>query len=439
MDRDLSINSGAFQKKSPAPDYDGGPISLPLIFVNGGRGPVPGTSRRAGWFSSEKRYSVGWSEEQALNHFPRVLVVSPHPHTYNALLRLAAAARCRFDWAADPSRLDELLANGLGFDAAVLDTASSPNASEIELAEKMRRSLGCGIVVISNQVQHLSVANGRPHGYDVYLQKPVKPAELIAAAKRVCARNGRRADGEAETIVEQPAGDPGAAKRGALRTVEGFAGLGEDVLDKVASASVIDQMPGEMTIFHAQSLPTHLYAVLAGQVALSTTAERGSTVTEILGPGCPFVLAAVLSNTPYIQVARTLARSKIIRIEASRLRAEIRSDPQLFEAMIGSLSRHDRMLVRQLADLKLRSAPQRLGCFLLRLSREQESATRVYLPCSKVLLAAHLGMAPEHLSRAFVTLRSCGVTTRGPTVSLGDPQMLARFARPDQDVHPGNG
>jgi CRP/FNR family transcriptional regulator, transcriptional activator FtrB len=368
-----------------------------------------------------------------LPHFPRVLVVSPHPQIYGALQRLATAAHCRFDWAANASRLEELLANGLGFDAAVLDAASTAEANEIELADKMRRLLGCGIVVISDQVRHLAAANGWSRPYDVYLQKPVKPAELIAAAKRVCARRGRNRGGEAGTDSEPAAEDPNAARRAALATVEGFADLSEDVLGRLGSAAVIDQIPSETIIFRENSRPTHLHAVLDGQVALITTAERDSTVTEILGPGCPFVLAAVLADTPYIQAARTLARSKIIRIEAMQLRAEIRKDPRLFEAMIGWLSRHDRMLVRQLADLKLRSAAQRLGCFLLRLAREQESAANVNLPCSKALLAAHLGMAPEHLSRAFVTLRSCGVTTRGPVVALSDPQTLAGFARPDQE------
>lgn len=361
-----------------------------------------------------------------MTHFPRILIVSPHPQIYGALQQLAAAAECRFDWAPNPSRLDELLSSGSDFDAAVLDTSSAPDAREIELAEQMRRSLGCGFVVISDHVQHAAAANGLSHCHDVYLRKPVRPTELIAAAKQICAYSGRT------SIEDVPTRDPDVAKRAALRTIEGFGGLSDGVLDRIGLATTIARMPAEAIVLRENSRPTHLHAVLEGQVALITTTERDSTVTEIIGPGFPFILAAVLADTPYIQAAMTLVPSKVIRIETLRLRTEIGRDPRLLAEIIGSLSRHDRMLVRQLAELKLRSAAQRLGCFLLRLAEQQENATGITLPCSKAVLAAHLGMAPEHLSRAFVTLRSCGVTTRGPFVALGDPQTLARFARPNQ-------
>jgi CRP/FNR family transcriptional activator FtrB len=100
-------------------------------------------------------------------------------------------------------------------------------------------------------------------------------------------------------------------------------------------------------------------------------------------------------------------------------------------AMMASLSSHYRMLVRQVADLKLRSAAQRLGCYLLALAETQPESNRVSLSFDKKLLASRLGTRPEHLSRAFATLREYGVSTRGSTVVLRDPDKLAAFATPD--------
>jgi CRP/FNR family transcriptional activator FtrB len=224
-----------------------------------------------------------------------------------------------------------------------------------------------------------------------------------------------------------------AAERISLRTIKEFADLSDDVLGRIELAAVVHDLPEETVIFYEKTDPRYLHAVLEGHVALSSTALHNATVTEILGPGCLFVLAAVLGDKPYMVTARTLARSTIAQIDASWLRAEMKTELRLFEAMVAALSRHDRMLVYRLAELKLRSAGQRLGCYLLRLSKEQGSARKVRLPCTKSMLAAHLGMAPEHLSRAFVTLQGCGVVTQGPIVNLNDPFALASFAKPEEE------
>jgi CRP/FNR family transcriptional regulator, transcriptional activator FtrB len=349
-----------------------------------------------------------------LTYSPRVLVVAPDPRIYISLRQLAKPAELSFEWAANLFAIDGILSSGAGFDAAILDIPTWLDRDSTELADKMRHTLRCGMVVMADRPRH---TDGFRDSRDIYLQKPVKPAALLAATGRICARNLAR------TPIEP---------RAALAMIEGLSHLREEVLDRIARVTAVTRIPGNETLFDEGARPTHLHAVIEGRIALASYTGSDSTITEILGPRRPFILAAVLADAPYIQAARTLTDSIILRIEAPPLRAEIGSDLQVCAAMIDSLSRHDRLLVRQLADLKLRSAAQRLGCFLLRLSREQGGVTNVVLPCSKALLAAHLGMAPEHLSRAFTTLRSCGVTTIGAMVSLADPQTLKRFARPEQ-------
>jgi CRP/FNR family transcriptional regulator, transcriptional activator FtrB len=351
--------------------------------------------------------------EDALTDSSRVLVVAPDPHIYISLRQLAKPARLSFKWAASPSAIDGIVSSGMGFDTAILDVSPSLELGCLALADKIRQTISCGMVVMGDRPQ-LTIGDN-----DIYLQKPVKPSALIAAAGQVCARKIER------VTPTRP--------RAALGMIEGLSHLSKGALDRIGLVTAIERVPGNQILFSENSRPTHLHAVVDGRVALTASTGCDSTVTEILGAGRPFILAAVLADTPYIQAARTLTDSTILRIEASPLRAEIGTDPQVCAAIIDSLSRHDRLLVRQLADLKLRSAAQRLGCFLLRLSREQRNAEKISLPCSKALLAAHLGMAPEHLSRAFVTLRSCGVATTGAVVSLGDLRTLERFARPDQD------
>ena len=67
----------------------------------------------------------------------------------------------------------------------------------------------------------------------------------------------------------------------------------------------------------------------------------------------------------------------------------------------------------QVRDLKLRTAAQRLGCYLLARVKDGEAVKADFrLPFDKGLLAARLGCRQENLSRAFATLRDlrCGDT-----------------------------
>ena len=67
------------------------------------------------------------------------------------------------------------------------------------------------------------------------------------------------------------------------------------------------------------------------------------------------------------------------------------------------------------------------------LFNEGDRATALYslihIPYGKRVLASHLGMAPENLSRNLASLAPLGVAVRGRHVSLNDRAALAQFAR----------
>lgn len=217
-----------------------------------------------------------------------------------------------------------------------------------------------------------------------------------------------------------------------LRRLAAFDELDDDLLDRIAARAETESVPEGTILFSRGETPRALYVLLEGQVALSSTAGNGaSTVIEVLQPVDVFVLASVLLDAPYLMSATTIDPCRLLCIPAAELRRTIAGEPRLAMAMMASLSSHYRMLVRQVADLKLRSAAQRLGCYLLALAETQPESNRVSLSFDKKLLASRLGTRPEHLSRAFATLREYGVSTRGSTVVLRDPDKLAAFAAPD--------
>jgi CRP/FNR family transcriptional activator FtrB len=88
------------------------------------------------------------------------------------------------------------------------------------------------------------------------------------------------------------------------------------------------------------------------------------------------------------------------------------------------------MAVRQIIDLKCRSAPQRLASFLLRLVDESSLKASTELPVSKRSLAARVGMTAETLSRTFQTLAEHGLQVRGTRVIVHDRRKIEAFAGP---------
>ncbi len=217
-----------------------------------------------------------------------------------------------------------------------------------------------------------------------------------------------------------------------LGEVPAFAELPDPVLARITENAERRVLSAGTLLFGQGTKPRHLHVLLDGQVGLLAIGSDGqATVVEVLRPVDQFMIAATLTDAPYLTSARALTPVRLFVIDAPALRAVVQSEPQLAGAMLGSLSRHYRMLVRQVKDLKLRSTAQRLGCFLLELADEQREARQLRLPYDKQLLAARLGTTPENLSRAFATLRGHGVQTSGATVVLGDPAALAAFAQPD--------
>lgn len=181
------------------------------------------------------------------------------------------------------------------------------------------------------------------------------------------------------------------------------------------------------------SMPEYLHILLEGQVALTSTAADGTTaVVEVVHPVSHFVLASVLAELPYLMTVRAVTRSRLLAIDASGLLGLVRRDPTLANTLLRSVSREFRTMVRQVRDLKLRTATQRLGCYLLARVKDGEATQADFrLPFDKGLLAARLGCRQENLSRAFAALRAYGVETHGSRVILHDIPRLKALAVPD--------
>jgi CRP/FNR family transcriptional activator FtrB len=223
-----------------------------------------------------------------------------------------------------------------------------------------------------------------------------------------------------------------------LRLTPLFEGLVDRLIGALANISREARLPENQELCRQGSAPTHLHVLLEGQVALWGNAPDGSgAVVEVVRPPGYFVLATVLTRLPYLMTARTISPARMILIDVDGLHGLLSREVGLANALLHAEAVNFRSLVRQVQDLKLRTAAQRLGCYLLALAEDPEAITaRFRLPFDKRLLAARLGCRQENLSRAFAALRSVGVETHGSRVILHDIPALRAFAMPDELTDP---
>ncbi len=224
-----------------------------------------------------------------------------------------------------------------------------------------------------------------------------------------------------------------------LRLTPLFETLEDRLIDDLASITQQVRLPADAHVCRQGTAPQHLHVLLEGQVALWAVAPDGSrAAVEVVRPPGYFVLATVLSRLPHLMSAQTVSPAHLLLIDTNGLHALLARDVGLANAMLRAEALNFRTLVRQVQDLKLRTAAQRLGCYLLALAdRPDTPTTQFRLPFDKRLLAARLGCRQENLSRAFAALRSVGVETHGSRVVLHDIPALRGFAAPNEQADPG--
>ncbi len=185
-------------------------------------------------------------------------------------------------------------------------------------------------------------------------------------------------------------------------------------------------------LFEQGEHPTFQHIVLAGSVHLFARSGEGREVLiEIVRPGDLVIPAAVVTASPYLMQARVLEPSRFLLIQADSFRAAVGEDPALAQGMIASLASQFRRMVRQIKNLKLRSSTERVGAYILSLSRAQKNRNRVALPYEKNLIASELGMTRENFSRTLSALQSHGITVKGNTILIADSRKLAAISGPD--------
>jgi len=210
-----------------------------------------------------------------------------------------------------------------------------------------------------------------------------------------------------------------------------FSEMKEVERERIFSGSFLQVFPPQLTLFEVGQRPDFLHVLVDGLAELYASSAGRDTTMRIVEPVSSFILAAVVTDMPYLMSARTLTSSRILLVPAALVREVIKQDTALMQATMRELALGYRDLVRALTDMKLRQSAERLGNLILQQERRQGSTGQVQLRAEKRLLASLLGMTPENLSRAFAVLSQHGIAVDGTQVRIVDRSAVEAFARPD--------
>jgi CRP-like cAMP-binding protein len=156
-----------------------------------------------------------------------------------------------------------------------------------------------------------------------------------------------------------------------------------------------------------QGEPTSgLWVVEEGRVKVFRLSPDGREhILLLVGPGESFNDIPALDGGPNPANAVALSEVTAWTLSPDALLAELRADPDLALAVIGTLSQRMRGLVQQIEDLALYSVTARLARFLLK----QMTDTSLSGPgVTRATIAAHLATTPETVSRSLRTLEEIG-------------------------------
>lgn len=217
-----------------------------------------------------------------------------------------------------------------------------------------------------------------------------------------------------------------------------FAAMKEDHLDQLMRGAYLQNFPPQTEMITEGETSDFLHIVLSGSVDLFSIWNGRETSLDTVRPISTFILAATITDAPYLMSARTLEKSRIALIPSGDVRAIFRESSDFARAVVVELSYRYRSVIRAQKDLKLRTSLERLANYLLRQQKRCGGGSEFIMEFEKRRLASILGMAPENLSRGFKSLQPYGVSVDGMRVMISDQATLERFAKPNPyiDIEP---
>jgi CRP-like cAMP-binding protein len=222
-------------------------------------------------------------------------------------------------------------------------------------------------------------------------------------------------------IVSNTPLDPPSSPLHCLKKIEIFSNLADEEVAPFQNAAQIRSYKKGRFIYLQGDPATFFYVVGGGWIKLFRTMPEGQEVIiDMLTTGHTFGEDAIFEQGRHACSAQVVEDVKLLSIPANLLKEQTRRNPSLAINMLATISKQHRHHSGALAFNAMLSAPQRIGCFLLRLCLGDTPKGAVFnLPYDKSLIADTLGMKGATFSRALAILKQkTDVRVKGTRVEI---------------------
>ena len=219
-----------------------------------------------------------------------------------------------------------------------------------------------------------------------------------------------------------------------LKALPLFSKMTENSLASLLDAALLQQFPTGVILIHEGDHADFLHVLVDGLVEIFTEQDGGEWGISLINPISTFILAAVVSDQPYLNSARTLSDSRVLLIPAQSVRAIFEQDIAFARIVAQELAFAYRSTVKKLKGYMARSSVQRVANWILAEAKRDSSQANIVVPFDRGTLASHIGTTRENLSRSLAMLTEHGVRIRGREIVIDSKELLEAFARPQRFI-----
>ncbi len=217
-----------------------------------------------------------------------------------------------------------------------------------------------------------------------------------------------------------------------LKSLPLFSEMAAQSLETLLDAALLQQFPAGVVLIHEGQPADFLHVLVDGLVEIFTEQNGVEWGISLINPISTFILAAVVTDQPYLNSARTLANSRILLIPRQRVRAVFDEDIAFARIVARELAQAYRLSVKKLKGYMARSSAERLANWILTEAHGEASRKNIVIPFDRGTLASHIGTTRENLSRSLALLMDHGVRARGREIVIDNKDQLEAFAHPQR-------
>ena len=206
-----------------------------------------------------------------------------------------------------------------------------------------------------------------------------------------------------------------------------FANLSQNALDGIAKYSHIKEYKKGRPLFFEGEKAGELHTILEGWVKVfNSNVDGEESVIQISDRNKSLAEVEVLFSRNFSVSAKVIEDSKILSVPAEIIRDEVQKNRHLADNILMNIAHQSQELIRHITQLTLRTAEQRVCCFLLDfLADHYRGDNNISLPYDKSIVASYLAITPETLSRTLKSLGECGyIENKNGNIHILDRQSF---------------